>query len=175
LHRAIELDPTLAEAYAWLSYAIVLSMLYFDVEPDDERLNQAVILARKGVELDEQDALTHFAYGRALLAGKAYQDALAELEAAADLNPSLAVVYCGLGDSLAYEGRSSMLRGSSRQASASEGFAHEDLFDTSRCSITSVVGTLSRPPNRIKPMAAEMKTLLGGARAILRKADWVSC
>jgi len=103
--RAVELDPTLAAGYAWLSYAIVLSMIYFDVDPDDHRLNEAVSLAKMGIELDDQDALIHFAYGRALLARKAYSDALAELKSAAELNPSLAVVYCGLGDSLAYEGR----------------------------------------------------------------------
>ncbi|HLG56813.1 MAG TPA: tetratricopeptide repeat protein [Vicinamibacterales bacterium] len=30
---------------------------------------------------------------------------MAELESAAELNPTLAIAYCGLGDSLAYEGR----------------------------------------------------------------------
>ncbi len=103
--RAIELDPTLAEAYGYLSYAIVLSMIYFDEEPDEERLNEAVALGRKGVELDEQDGLLRFMYGRALLARKAYGHALAELETAIELNPCLALSYCGLGDSLAYEGR----------------------------------------------------------------------
>jgi tetratricopeptide (TPR) repeat protein len=49
--------------------------------------------------------LIRFMYGRALLATKAYGDALAELETAIQLNPCLAVSYCGLGDSLAYEGR----------------------------------------------------------------------
>ena len=53
----------------------------------------------------DQDALIRFTYGRALLAAKNYRDALAELEIAVDLNPCLAVSYCGLGDSLAYEGR----------------------------------------------------------------------
>jgi TolB-like protein len=103
--RAIELDPTLAQAYAWLSYAQVMSMVYFDVAPDEARLSQAVTIARKGVELDDQDGMTHFMCGRALLASRAYQDAIVELEMAAALNPNLAVVYCGLGDSLAYEGR----------------------------------------------------------------------
>jgi tetratricopeptide (TPR) repeat protein len=42
---------------------------------------------------------------KAQLAHKAYGHALAELETAVELNPSLAVSYCGLGDSLAYEGR----------------------------------------------------------------------
>ena len=103
--RAIEVDPGLAQAHAFLSYALVLSMIYFGIEPSDERLNEAVMVARKGVELDEQDALVRFMYGRALLAQKGYGDALAELESAVELNPNLAVVYCGLGDSLAYEGR----------------------------------------------------------------------
>jgi adenylate cyclase len=103
--RAIELDPQLARAYAWLSYAIVLSMVYFDADPDEERLNEAVAAAEKGVELDDQDGLVRFMSGRALLARRSYGDALAELELAVDLNPALAVAYCGLGDSLAYEGR----------------------------------------------------------------------
>lgn len=103
--RAIELDPMFAQAHAWLSYAQVMAMVYFEAEPNDERLDQAVAFARKGVELDEQDAMTHFMCGRALLARKDYQDAIGELEIAFELNPNLPVVYCGLGDSLAYEGR----------------------------------------------------------------------
>src|SRR5262245_49949458 len=103
--RAIELDPSLADAYGYLCYALVLSMVYFEAEPTEERLNEAVAIGRKGVELDDQDGLVRFMYGRALLARKAYGDALAELEAAIALNPCLAVSYCGLGDSLAYEGR----------------------------------------------------------------------
>ena len=103
--RAIELDDSLAQAYAWLAYAEVLEMVYFDAEPNPERLDNALATARKAVELDERDAMTHFACGRALLASKVYQDAIAELETAVELNPNLAVVYCGLGDSLAFEGR----------------------------------------------------------------------
>lgn len=105
LKRAIELDPNLAEAYGYLCYAIVLSMIYFDAEPNEEQLDQAVAIGRKAVELDDKDGLLRFMYGRALLARKAYGDALAELETAVELNPCLAVTYCGLGDSLAYEGR----------------------------------------------------------------------
>jgi TolB-like protein/DNA-binding winged helix-turn-helix (wHTH) protein/tetratricopeptide (TPR) repeat protein len=103
--RAIELDRSLAEAYGFLSYAIVLSMIYFDAEPNEERLNEAVVIGKRGVEHDDQDGLIRFMYGRALLAQKAYGYALAELETAIDLNPCLAVSYCGLGDSLTYEGR----------------------------------------------------------------------
>lgn len=103
--RAIELDASLAQAHAWLSYAIVLAMVYFEAAAEEGTLSQAVNTARRAIELDERDAMAHFACGRALLARKMYRDSLAELEAALELNPNLAVVYCGLGDSLAYEGR----------------------------------------------------------------------
>src|SRR5207237_2820578 len=89
--RAIELDPNLAEAYGYLCYAIVLSMIYFDAEPNEGQVNEAVAIGRKAIELDDKDGLLRFMYGRALLARKAYGDALAELETAVELNPSLAV------------------------------------------------------------------------------------
>ena len=103
--RAIELDPELAQAYGFLSYAIVLSMIYYDAEPDAARLSEATAIARKGVELDDRDALVRFMYGRALLVQGAYGEALGELEVALEMNPNLAVVHCGVGDSLAYDGR----------------------------------------------------------------------
>lgn len=105
LKRAIELDQNLAEAYGYLCYAMVLSMIYFDAEPNEEQLNEAVAIGRKAIELDDKDGLLRFMYGRALLAHKAYSDAIVELETALQLNPCLAVTYCGLGDSLTYEGR----------------------------------------------------------------------
>jgi len=103
--RALELDPSLAEAHGFLSYAIVLAMIYYDADPDDSLLDEAVEIARQGVILDDRDASVRFMYGRALLAQKSYGKALSELEAALGLDPNLAVVYCGLGDTLAYEGR----------------------------------------------------------------------
>lgn len=102
---AIELDPELAQAYGFLSYAIVLSMIYYDAEPDAAMLSEAASIARKGVELDDRDAMVRFMYGRALLVQGAYGEALEELEAALEMNPNLAVVHCGVGDSLAYDGR----------------------------------------------------------------------
>ena len=43
--------------------------------------------------------------GRVQLARREYRSALVENETAIKLNPTLAPAYCGLGDSLAYEGR----------------------------------------------------------------------
>lgn len=103
--QAIQLDPALAGAHAWLAYSVLLSMVYFDADPDPQRLEEALAIARRGVELDERDALTHFVHGRALLVRKDYQGAMAEAESAVELNPLMALAHCGLADSLAYEGR----------------------------------------------------------------------
>lgn len=105
LRLAIDNDDRLASAHAYLSYAILLSMLYFDAEPEEARLEDVLRIARRAKEIDDRDAMVRFVYGRALLARGAYVDALDELEQAAELNPALAMSYCGIGDSLAYEGR----------------------------------------------------------------------
>lgn len=103
--RSIELDPDFGGPYSWLAYAMVLSMVYFDAEPEPEALDEALRYARKAVELDDQDAMTHLVVGRVHLALCDYDLALAELNTAMELNPCHAHTYCALGDSLAYEGR----------------------------------------------------------------------
>lgn len=105
LRKAIELDPNLASAHSRLAYAIVLSMVYFDAPPDDARMDEALAAAERGVELDDQDAHGFFTLGRVYLARREYDQAIDALLHALELNPSLAVTYCGLGDSYAYEGR----------------------------------------------------------------------
>ncbi|MHA1524788.1 MAG: BTAD domain-containing putative transcriptional regulator [Alphaproteobacteria bacterium] len=104
--RAIALDPAFAAAYARLSYAMVLSSIYFEADPNSGLLDEALLLARQATRLDDQDALARFALGRTHLARKEYDKSIFELEHAISLNPSLAQAHCGLGDSLAYMGRS---------------------------------------------------------------------
>jgi TolB-like protein len=74
LRSACEQDRGLAQAHAHLAYAILLSMLYFDAEPEDARLVEAQELARKALELDDQDAMVRFVYGRVLLARRSYAE-----------------------------------------------------------------------------------------------------
>jgi TolB-like protein/class 3 adenylate cyclase/Tfp pilus assembly protein PilF len=105
LRQAIELDPAFASAYSRMAYAIVLSMIYFDVEPDEARMDEALAAAQRAIELDDQDANSYFTIGRVHLARREYDQAIDALQYALELNPCLAVTYCGLGDSLAYEGR----------------------------------------------------------------------
>ncbi|WP_119304309.1 winged helix-turn-helix domain-containing protein [Dongia deserti] len=105
LRRAIELDPSFASAHSRLAYAIVLSMVYFDIAPDQARMDEALAAAERAIELDDQDANSYFTIGRVHLARREYDQAIEALQYAQELNPCLAVTYCGLGDSLAYEGR----------------------------------------------------------------------
>jgi len=103
--QSIVLDPQFASAHSRLAYAIVLGMVYFDNAPEPQLLDEALALAKRAIELDDQDANSYFTIGRVHLARREYDLAIEALEYAIELNPSLAVSYCGLGDSLAYEGR----------------------------------------------------------------------
>ena len=103
--RAIDLDPDFSQAYARLAYTLILSMVYFDNEPDAAVLDEALQIAQKAVALDDQDAVVHFSLGRVHLARGEYKQAIQELEVSLQLNPCLAVTHCGLGDALTYSDR----------------------------------------------------------------------
>jgi TolB-like protein/class 3 adenylate cyclase/Tfp pilus assembly protein PilF len=105
LRQSIKLDETFAAAHARLAYAIILSMIYFDADTDDARMDEALESAKRSIQLDDQDANGYFTIGRVHLARKEYGLAIEALEHARELNPCYALTYCGLGDSLAYEGR----------------------------------------------------------------------
>lgn len=102
--RAIDLDPGFAAAHARLSYAMVLSAIYFEADQNSGLLDEALDLARTATRLDDQEAVARFALGRAHLARGEYDRSIMELEQAIELNPGLAQAHCGLGDSLAYKG-----------------------------------------------------------------------
>ncbi|MGY6645386.1 MAG: winged helix-turn-helix domain-containing tetratricopeptide repeat protein [Salinarimonas sp.] len=104
MRQAIRLDPDYAEPYARLAYTIILEAVYFEGPVDQARLDEALALAREAVARDDLDANAYFALGRVRLARCEYALAIDALETAVSLNPCHALSYCGLGDSLAYEG-----------------------------------------------------------------------
>lgn len=104
MRQAIRLDPEYAEPYARLAYAIILEAVYFEGPIDHARLDEALAHAREAVARDDLDANAWFALGRVRLARCEYALAIDALETAVSLNPCHALSYCGLGDSLAYEG-----------------------------------------------------------------------
>ena len=105
MRQAIRLDPGFGEPYGRLAYAIILEMIYFEGAVDPGRLDEALSLAEAGVARDDLDANALFALGRVRLARQEYDLAIDALEHAVTLNPCHALSWCGLGDSLAYDGR----------------------------------------------------------------------
>jgi TolB-like protein/Tfp pilus assembly protein PilF len=105
LARCRELDPGFADAHAWWAYATVLGMVYWETQPDAEALDAALQATQRALEMDDQNAVFHMLRGRVQLARREYASALAENRRAVELNPTFAAAYCGLGDSLCYEGR----------------------------------------------------------------------
>lgn len=105
LKQSQQLDKNFGEAYAWWAYAVVLGMVYWDTKPTRELLDEALAACDTALSLDSQNATFYSLRARVLLARREYQRAIAENQKAIDLNPTLAAAHCGLGDSLAYEGR----------------------------------------------------------------------
>jgi TolB-like protein/DNA-binding winged helix-turn-helix (wHTH) protein len=103
--RAIELEPGLARAHAGLSYVYLQSTWYRDPSGRRGLLEKAMELARSAVALDERDALCRCVLGRAQCMAQHYEDAVAELEATIELNPSFAQGYFALAFTLVWCGR----------------------------------------------------------------------
>ena len=101
----MELDPDFGESHAWWSLSTVWSTFYFETEPSELVLEQALRAAKRAIEIDDQNGIFHFLLARVHLARQEYTDGLAELDLSVDLNPNLAGIYCGLGDALNYEAR----------------------------------------------------------------------
>lgn len=101
---ALERDPRFAAAAARLSYAMVINAIYFGADPEG-LLDRALELARDASRFDPRDAVCRFALGRVYLARGEYEKSLSELQAALNLNPSMAQAHCALGDSLTYAGQ----------------------------------------------------------------------
>ena len=100
-----EHDPRFGEAFAWWAYAVILGMVYWDTKPTQDLMDQALAACDEALSLDGQNASFHALKARILLARCEYGEALTENKMAIQLNPTFAAAHCGLGDSLAYEGR----------------------------------------------------------------------
>jgi TolB-like protein len=105
LQRSRDLDPLFGEPHAWWAYAVVLSMVYWDAEPDPALLDQALAATQQALAIDGRNALFYALKARVQLARQDYGSARRENEMAIELTPTLAAAHCGLGDTLAYEGR----------------------------------------------------------------------
>ena len=104
LERAIALDPTFAAAHALLA-EICRSEWMYGWRDDDDALDRALELARKGVALDDQLPFAHMFLGWIHLWRKEHDQAIAEAERCLSLDPNNAEGHVRLGHMLDFAGR----------------------------------------------------------------------
>lgn len=105
LKEAQALDGQFGEAFAWWAYAVVLGMVYWDTEYSQDLLDKALDACNQALTIDRHNATFHALRARVHLARCEYNQAIDDNQRAIDMNSTFAAAHCGMGDSLAYEGR----------------------------------------------------------------------
>jgi adenylate cyclase len=104
-HRAIELDPSFASAYAGLGYAIYVYMI-LGVSPNRQKdLERTFEAAKTAVTLDEHDPFGWAALTRAYLLRVEHEAAISAADTAIALNPNFALAHFGRAHALWHAGR----------------------------------------------------------------------
>jgi adenylate cyclase len=104
LQQAIALDPEFAAAYALLA-EICRSEWYFGWRDDEDALEQALELARRGVALDDGLPFAHLFLGWIHLWRKEHEQAISEAKRCLALDPNNAEGHVRLGHILDQAGR----------------------------------------------------------------------
>jgi len=102
--QAIEEAPDLAVAYAGAEEACFFQISSGYSDARDALRAQMLEFGRRAVDLDDLDAFTHLALGRALNLQGDNEGAIAELETAVRLNPSFAQAHYSLGWAMIWAG-----------------------------------------------------------------------
>ncbi len=100
--HAMELDPNFARAFVGYVLTYFSDMRMGFAKRDRVKALQA---AKRAVELDRDDALTHWALGLLYYGDPDLEAAISEFEYVIQLNPSFAFVHALLGSALAGSGR----------------------------------------------------------------------
>jgi TolB-like protein len=101
LGDAARSNPDFAPLCAGFAYGhfLAYAMGYRDLD-----LETALVKARRAVNVDDRDAMAHFALGRVLTALGKVDEEIDEIEAAITLSPSFALAHYALGYCLTVEG-----------------------------------------------------------------------
>jgi TolB-like protein/Flp pilus assembly protein TadD len=106
LHKAIELDPASSYAHSLLALSHFHDALADWTKDPPRALTATLQAARRAVELDDDDWLSHALLGIAILwTSRNYDRALEEVERAIGLNPSAVIAYQFLGCAAVFAGR----------------------------------------------------------------------
>ena len=92
--EAIELDPDYARAYASLAWTYLVEHSERWAGPEDQPLERALDLARRGVMVNPASHSNHLALGQVCLSKGLHDEALEALETALALNPTTPTATC---------------------------------------------------------------------------------
>jgi len=106
LRRAIEIDPTLARAYAGLAQAEFVNFLMAYTNTPSDALKRGLEAAKRAVALDERDSGAWAILGVLHLGRREHAVAIEALKTALTVNPSSATAHHWLGLVYAFDGRS---------------------------------------------------------------------
>jgi adenylate cyclase len=103
--RTIDLDPEFGSAYAGLGEVLAMEVIIRFTDTPVEQGEEAVQAARKGVELDPEDARARISLGRAFIAAARPDKAIRECKTAIMINPHYAMAHYSMGQAYLISGR----------------------------------------------------------------------
>jgi tetratricopeptide (TPR) repeat protein len=105
---AVRLDPTMARAYAGLSFTHFQNAFLLRLSERQQEIERAYEMAGQSLICDDRDPAAHWAMGRALWLRGDHDQSLRELDNAVELSPNFALahytlsfVHCQSGDAAA--------------------------------------------------------------------------
>lgn len=104
-HRAIELDPSFASAYAGLGYALYVYIILGASPNRQNDIDRAFEASKTAVRLDERDPFAWVALTRAHLLRVEHEAAINAADTAIALNPNFALAHFGRAHGLWHAGR----------------------------------------------------------------------
>ncbi|MBY5313683.1 adenylate/guanylate cyclase domain-containing protein [Rhizobium leguminosarum] len=104
LQRAVELEPSYAEALGLLAYNRWLAWTHFG-EPEDPNRRMAATFAQKAVDLDPNDAGCRYVLGTILAYERRWEESEAAFAKALELDPNHADTWAAMSDMSVLDGR----------------------------------------------------------------------
>lgn len=103
--RAIQLDPDFSRGYALLAYAHTQRGYFGYVKDRQTALQRGLVLARKAVEISDNDWYAHFVLGQAMMNTRDYKGAIGQFDRAITLEPANAKLLAFSALPLTFLGR----------------------------------------------------------------------